>query len=331
MQFLLRVSSHRTGINTFFFSSQNPIRILCDLSLLRPVFASCLKKCCFRLTWWLEHKGLLPFTQFGFRRGKSCLDNLSILHSIIFKSFQEKKATSVLFLDIQSAYDNVLSKVLLDKLSHLGLPPKFLAFVSNMTSCRQIVCRYGDLDVSRVVYRGLPQDSVLSPTLYNLYVSDPEQYCIPGCKILQYADDVVLFSEEYLVRVGLQRIEITANNIRSTLDGLGLNLSVSKSNLCIFSPKDKEIKYSSRFGSRTVYYRRNFQITIGNTLVSNTTSANFLGLILQSSLTWGRQINKIVATCQCPLKIVKYAFGIRGGRQTRDYYSLFIKLSYDPD
>lgn len=63
----------------------------------RPIsLASCVCKImermiCSRLSWWLEHHRLLSDTQYGFRRNKSCIDNLAILHSDIVKSFIEKK------------------------------------------------------------------------------------------------------------------------------------------------------------------------------------------------------------------------------------------------
>lgn len=87
----------------------------------RPIsLASCICKIlermvCFRLFWWLEHHGLLSNSQFGFRRNRSCLDNIAILHTDIANSFIEKKATCALFLDIEKAFDNVNIDILIQK------------------------------------------------------------------------------------------------------------------------------------------------------------------------------------------------------------------------
>lgn len=80
----------------------------------RPIsLASCLckvfeKMLYNRLSWWFEYSDLLPHSQYGFRRRRSCMDNLAILHSEITLSHDSGKVTSALFLDIQAAYDNVL-------------------------------------------------------------------------------------------------------------------------------------------------------------------------------------------------------------------------------
>lgn len=54
---------------------------------------------------------------------RSSIDNLAILYSEIIKSFENNSAVASVFLDIQAAYDNVLSDVLMAKLQSLGLPP----------------------------------------------------------------------------------------------------------------------------------------------------------------------------------------------------------------
>lgn len=79
----------------------------------RPIsLAQCLLKTLERmiyncLNWWIEFHSLLPQSQFGFRNGKSCIDNLSIFFSDIQLNFENFESTAALFLDIQGAYDNV--------------------------------------------------------------------------------------------------------------------------------------------------------------------------------------------------------------------------------
>lgn len=65
-----------------------------------------------RLEHWLENKNLLPKLQFGFRKGSSTLDNLASLISDIQIGFSRNESTSVLFLDITGAYDNVDCNIL---------------------------------------------------------------------------------------------------------------------------------------------------------------------------------------------------------------------------
>ncbi|KOB68088.1 Nef-associated protein 1 [Operophtera brumata] len=65
-----------------------------------------------RLEWWAEHGAVLAKSQFGFRKGMSTMDNLSLITTDIHIAFREKKYLVGVFLDIASAYDNVLLPVL---------------------------------------------------------------------------------------------------------------------------------------------------------------------------------------------------------------------------
>jgi len=69
----------------------------------RPIsLASCLCKVLERmisnrLNWYLEFFNLLLNSQFGFRRSKSCIDNLAFLQSNILLSFQKNQPALAFF------------------------------------------------------------------------------------------------------------------------------------------------------------------------------------------------------------------------------------------
>lgn len=157
---------------------------------MRPIsLAPCLLKVMerminLRISWWLEHHGKLPKSQFGFRRAKSCIDNLAILTSEIQLAFGENKNLVALFIDIKGAYDNVLAEVLIDRLKRLGFPPTLLNFVYNLVARRQLNISFGDIHETLWSYRGLPQGSVLSPILYSLYMRELEEIMSQDCEIL---------------------------------------------------------------------------------------------------------------------------------------------------
>lgn len=93
---------------------------------------------------------------------------------------------------------------------------------------------------------GLPQGSVLSPLLYTIYVAELEECCEDGCQILQYADDVCIFSWENPLRLSLDSLEATLVRIHEYLKNLGLDLSIPKTKLCIFSPRNMALKQIAR-------------------------------------------------------------------------------------
>ena len=83
-------------------SSYRPISLL---STVRKVFERIIKS---RLEWWLESSWFFVAEQVGFRRGRSTSDSLSVLYSDIMSSFASGGEATAVFLDIESAYDNVI-------------------------------------------------------------------------------------------------------------------------------------------------------------------------------------------------------------------------------
>jgi len=69
----------------------------------------------------------------------NCVNNLAILTSEILKFFKEGNSTAI-FLNIKSAYDNVLYNIMIKKLINLDISPNILAFINNLISFRQVFC-----------------------------------------------------------------------------------------------------------------------------------------------------------------------------------------------
>lgn len=96
-----------------------------------------------RLVWWLEHFNLFPPTKFGFRKSKSCIDSLAQFNLDIRMAIEDGKQVAALFLDIRSAYDNVLLDILLQRLKEMGIPSSMRKFIYSMVAERVIHCRFG--------------------------------------------------------------------------------------------------------------------------------------------------------------------------------------------
>jgi len=85
-------------------SSKKNFRLIALASCVLKVLERIMKR---RLERFCELDYLFPESQFGFRKGRSCEDCLSLLNLEIHKSFFCKGNLGALFLDIKAAYDNV--------------------------------------------------------------------------------------------------------------------------------------------------------------------------------------------------------------------------------
>lgn len=89
-----------------------------------------------RLEWIVESRNLLAQSQFGFRKGMSTMDSLSIFITDIWIGLSKNENVTGVFLDVSSAYDNVLLPVLRQKMLDLSIPERLTNIIFNLLSAR---------------------------------------------------------------------------------------------------------------------------------------------------------------------------------------------------
>lgn len=167
-----------------------PISLMsCVLKLLEKLIK-------IRLERFIELELVLPNSQYGFRSGRSCDHCLALLNLEIYRTFTRNQATGAIFLDIASAYDNVDPFILFHSLNSMNIPSGYKFFLKNFLSPRTVnFYESNSLISQRRVGIGLPQGSVLSLLLFNIFVKDVLVHVPHNCLSIQFADEfVILFS-----------------------------------------------------------------------------------------------------------------------------------------
>ena len=97
-------------------------------------------------------------------------------------------------LDISKAFDRVWHAGLLHKLKSYGISGQIFGLISSFLSNRRLrVVLDGKSSQEYPVNAGIPQGSILGPTLFLLYINDLPDDVI--CDIAIYADDTTLYSK----------------------------------------------------------------------------------------------------------------------------------------
>ena len=85
-----------------------------------------------RLEKWVETNNILCDEQNGFRKERSCLDHIYLLHSILSNRKLSKKDTFVCFVDAKKAFDTVDRDCLWYKLLKIGIHGNCLKAIQSL-------------------------------------------------------------------------------------------------------------------------------------------------------------------------------------------------------
>jgi hypothetical protein len=126
-----------------------------------------------RLNYYLEKNNIIPEFQAGFRKHRSCADHIASLSAHVKHAFSRRQRVYATFFDIKGAYDTVWHDKLLCKLIKIGLSGHMYNFIKQFLTKRQMRVRVGQAySPKHELDAGVPQGSVIAPTLFNIMLYD---------------------------------------------------------------------------------------------------------------------------------------------------------------
>ena len=188
-------------------------------------------------------------------------------------------------LDISKAFDRVWHAGLLHKLKSYRISGQIFGLISFLSNRRLRVVLDGKSSQEYPVNAGVPQISILGPTLFLLYINDLPDDVI--CDIAIYADDTTLYSKCDRASHLWQQLELTSeleSDLRDMVDWGKrwlIDFSAGKTQLVSFDR-------SNNNGS--------IDVKMGGSILGEKSSFKMLGLTFSPKLDWGSYIISVAET-----------------------------------
>lgn len=134
---------------------------------------------------------------------------------------------------------------------------------------------------------GVPQDPILGPLLFLIYMNDLPRVCNNVLPLL-FADDTCLIASRENFSTLIREANEELSSISKWFQRNKLSLNINKSNFIIFCNKNKE------------YAEEEAKLFIDNIGITQVPHIKFLGVIVDEKLTWKHHIEFV---CK---KTIKY-------------------------
>jgi hypothetical protein len=249
-------------------SSYRPISLLLTISKV-------LEKLIYKqITKDTGQQGWIPHHQFGFRRAHSTIQQCHRLVDTINNATENHQYCTAAFLDISQAFDKVWHSGILFKIKHI-LPPGYYNLMKSYLQVRTYKIKFNTETLKlHPTHLGVPQGSILGPLLYTLYRSD-----LPTSQktvISTFADNTAIVAKDSDPTTVSRNLQDHFTSIEKWLQKWRIKVNQNKST---------HITCTNRKGQCP-------PISINQTTITQDSTVKYLGLHLDSKLTWRELITK---------------------------------------
>ena len=193
-----------------------------------------------RLVDKLEKGGFFVTHQSGFRQGRSTMDAVLSLDMDIKKAMANKEAVVAVFLEIEKAYDMLWKEGLQITIYDAGIRGRMFNWIRNFLCNRSIQVRIGsELSDEFEVENGTPQESMISPVLFNIIVNGMFSRVGRGFGFSLFADDGAIWKRGRNLPYLFNQIQGALEKVTEWANDWGFKISTEKTKCMVFGNRKK--------------------------------------------------------------------------------------------
>lgn len=241
-----------------------------------------------RLNAELSRMGNLSDKQFGFRKGKQTVDAINVVLNIAKEEeaqpWSRRQLCAMITLDVKNAFNSASWQFILEELRSRQIDESLISIIASYLSNRHILLEAANSKRAIKINSGVPQGSILGPTLWNILYDKLFDLDMPeDVTLVGFADDVAMVVKARNETLLMDKANTSLLRVSKWMKRRNLMLAPEKTEAVLLTKKRKM--------QRIHFFLQGTEVDISPAI-------KYLGIWLDTKLSFAKHVNETINKAQ---------------------------------